>query len=354
MNYFGCSFESMINNTSEEYSPTYLEIFMIFKFLIDKDLVIYKDYKEDSDDIYHSCFFNKGSLYNIGMQYYKLRKLLADDLDLLHLWRTRSVNRVPDNLFGIENNTDLKAVISSQIKEISSLKHIAVKDLADDLNCTQAAISQYRKGTRIPSAYTLIKLARIFGISTDYLLGRSGSLFAAISKQQIIQSIFDLFDHQTLCYGEVTLNSSTSNEITIEDPILRTFCMQYAQYQSKVLAVEAETEFKKALLNKWITNHCANYNIPLLDQVDFHNFNALYQLNYRKECHQMLWGDYENEPDIWKRFLCCYDELSNNRQQVLRRIKSILGENECEDSCWSLSPDIYDEFPPSPDFFNYE
>ena len=47
------------------------------------------------------------------------------------------------------------------------------KDLADMLNLKSSAISKYEKGIAQPSMTTLIKLADIFHVSVDYLLGLS-------------------------------------------------------------------------------------------------------------------------------------------------------------------------------------
>lgn len=45
------------------------------------------------------------------------------------------------------------------------------KQLADRLGLAVSAISSYESGTRYPSYDVLIKLARTFHVSTDYLLG---------------------------------------------------------------------------------------------------------------------------------------------------------------------------------------
>ena len=45
--------------------------------------------------------------------------------------------------------------------------------LAEQLNLTQSAISAYETDLRLPSYDVLLKLSRIFKVSTDYLLGAS-------------------------------------------------------------------------------------------------------------------------------------------------------------------------------------
>ena len=49
-------------------------------------------------------------------------------------------------------------------------KDITIKQLAEYLDCTTQAISNYRLGKTTPNYETLIKLADYFGVSCDYLL----------------------------------------------------------------------------------------------------------------------------------------------------------------------------------------
>ncbi len=50
-------------------------------------------------------------------------------------------------------------------------KKLTQKQLADRIGLAISAVSSYESGSRYPSFETLIKLARIFHVSTDYLLG---------------------------------------------------------------------------------------------------------------------------------------------------------------------------------------
>ena len=52
------------------------------------------------------------------------------------------------------------------------------KDVADRLGTTKAAISMYENGRREPTFETLEKLADLFNVDTDYLIGReTGSTY---------------------------------------------------------------------------------------------------------------------------------------------------------------------------------
>lgn len=52
--------------------------------------------------------------------------------------------------------------------------HVMTQEtLAARLDCTQAAVSYWTRGKREPSLDRLCRMADLFGVSTDYLLGRA-------------------------------------------------------------------------------------------------------------------------------------------------------------------------------------
>ena len=59
-------------------------------------------------------------------------------------------------------------------KKLHSLRtemKLTQKQVADRIGLAISAVSAYESGTRYPSYETLVKLSRIFHVSTDYLLG---------------------------------------------------------------------------------------------------------------------------------------------------------------------------------------
>lgn len=60
-----------------------------------------------------------------------------------------------------------------RLKEIRKAKGISQLKLAMDLNTNQNTISRYETGEREPGILELIKIADYFGISVDYLIGRT-------------------------------------------------------------------------------------------------------------------------------------------------------------------------------------
>lgn len=59
------------------------------------------------------------------------------------------------------------------IKRLREETETTQAELARIIGCTNQAVSQYEKGTRTPDNIALVKIARHFNVSTDYLLGNS-------------------------------------------------------------------------------------------------------------------------------------------------------------------------------------
>lgn len=60
-----------------------------------------------------------------------------------------------------------------RLKELRTKRHISQVKLAIDLNMNQNSISRYENGEREADYETLIAFADYFGVSVDYLLGRT-------------------------------------------------------------------------------------------------------------------------------------------------------------------------------------
>ncbi|CAH8722059.1 helix-turn-helix transcriptional regulator [Paenibacillus melissococcoides] len=62
---------------------------------------------------------------------------------------------------------------SSRLKELRKINNVSLDSLKDNIGITKAALSQFENRTSSPSIKTLISIADFFGVSTDYLLGRT-------------------------------------------------------------------------------------------------------------------------------------------------------------------------------------
>ncbi|EGO63597.1 XRE family transcriptional regulator [Acetonema longum] len=80
-----------------------------------------------------------------------------------------------------------------RLKELRAKKDISQSALATHLGMSQQAIAKWETDKATPDPYMLIKLANFFGVTTDYLLGRSNnpnkSIFQEFAEGTESQSI---------------------------------------------------------------------------------------------------------------------------------------------------------------------
>ena len=62
-------------------------------------------------------------------------------------------------------------VFGTVLKELRLKSGMTQKELAVKLGVTKSVVSYYELAERTPSPEVLVKLAKIFNVSTDYLLG---------------------------------------------------------------------------------------------------------------------------------------------------------------------------------------
>jgi len=87
-----------------------------------------------------------------------------------------------------------------KIKELREDTNLQQKDVAAKLNRTTACISSWETGKTEPSIEDIIRLADLFGVSCDYLLGRTNDFeavdpFATLSPAQ--REMLGMFDMLT-------------------------------------------------------------------------------------------------------------------------------------------------------------
>lgn len=71
------------------------------------------------------------------------------------------------------------------------------KELADKLFVNQTAVSQWERGVTTPSSQLLLRLSELYGVSTDYLLGRDEKKPAPISESELDAELIERLTHLT-------------------------------------------------------------------------------------------------------------------------------------------------------------
>ena len=65
----------------------------------------------------------------------------------------------------------MNIVLGDRIKELRKKKNLTMKQLGEKLNLAESTISLYESNKREPDSITIAKLAKLFDVSVDYLLG---------------------------------------------------------------------------------------------------------------------------------------------------------------------------------------
>lgn len=80
-------------------------------------------------------------------------------------------------------------MIADRIKELRESKNLTQTELARHLGITRSSVNAWEMGVSVPSTTYLVELARLFNISTDYLLGLSTNNtidISGLSEKEII------------------------------------------------------------------------------------------------------------------------------------------------------------------------
>ena len=62
-------------------------------------------------------------------------------------------------------------LFAQRLRELRQERHLSMKQLAKELNTTDAAISNWENEINEPKISYLLSIAQYFNVSTDYLLG---------------------------------------------------------------------------------------------------------------------------------------------------------------------------------------
>ena len=71
--------------------------------------------------------------------------------------------------------------VSEQLRQLRTSRNFSQGQIADAVGVSRSAMSAYENSLRQPSYDILVRLARLYGVSTDYLLGYTNDQMLDIS-----------------------------------------------------------------------------------------------------------------------------------------------------------------------------
>lgn len=74
-----------------------------------------------------------------------------------------------------------KGKIATRLREVRKNRGCTQESVAKDLGISRSTVASWETGVRVPSAKELLEYCKIFGVSFDYMCGRTDN--AAIKKK---------------------------------------------------------------------------------------------------------------------------------------------------------------------------
>ena len=86
--------------------------------------------------------------------------------------------------------------IGEQIKQLRRSRKLTQSEFAERIRVTKSAVSAYENDTRLPSYDVLVRIARLFHVSVDLLLGYNDRVTLDVTglTQEQINTIQDVVD----------------------------------------------------------------------------------------------------------------------------------------------------------------
>lgn len=99
------------------------------------------------------------------------------------------------------------------LRQLRKLCHLSQAQLGEKVGVSASAIGMYEQGRREPDHEILCRLAEVFGVSTDYLLGEPGGE-TALSAEELTEEIMkNLSAQKTLMFRGGTLRREEIAEL---------------------------------------------------------------------------------------------------------------------------------------------
>ena len=98
--------------------------------------------------------------------------------------------------------------VGERIKDLRKARRMTQNEFAERINVTKSTVSAYENGSRLPSYDVLIRIARLFKVSTDHLLGYSEKTeidVTGLTRKQInvIQDMITTYQRHTRFYQAI-------------------------------------------------------------------------------------------------------------------------------------------------------
>lgn len=134
--------------------------------------------------------------------------------------------------------------LGNTIAHLREKRGLSQSSLARDLNISQASLAMYETNKRKPNVEMLDSIANYFGVTTDYLLGRTPTPEFTAKNERDVQNIVDDLINGLSNENSLAYLRNGGEEIDEEDAELIKAALEKVARRSKILAKEKFTPDK--------------------------------------------------------------------------------------------------------------
>jgi transcriptional regulator with XRE-family HTH domain len=188
-------------------------------------------------------------------------------------------------------------MLNKRLRELREEKGLIQAELAEEIGIGRTSVSNYEKEERVPDADVIIKLADFFGVTTDYLLGRSEFKSFRQEYEFFIKRL-GINDHPTFLNSFKQFLTDNDNDLPPHLSELNTLMVSidenYTQVISKILL--GNEKFRKPALDALgkLFNLIVYFGKLSEEPYDDDLRNYLAFLNAIKDIPQLAYADFEN------------------------------------------------------------
>ena len=233
------------------------------------------------------------------------------------------------NVFTIENNKmDWGAyMIGDSIKYLRMERNLSQDQLAAELGASKSSISNYENGNRVPDADFIIKLAKYFNVSADFLLGLNENTYGDTADEQEIafwmkQMLHDsnyrdnLKNFLNTLSGAIGLaTQQPQNEVYLinaMEQIVKSFSSMIAIFDIREEAIEnLIKELSEKDVSKQLIIDTA-FSYVKMDKNEFDDLNVMIYENYKRTRDNIECALYEKFQEEYRK---AYNEDYESKEE---------------------------------------
>lgn len=128
------------------------------------------------------------------------------------------------------------SLTSDRIKSLRLQKNMSQSDLADKLGIGRSNMGHIENGRVEPTKESIVQLSDIFGVTTDYLLGRTDTPQFTVKNERDVQKTLNELKEGLKNENSLAYLKNDGEDIDEEDAAILAEALDFVVRQSKLIA----------------------------------------------------------------------------------------------------------------------